>query len=79
LFLYDRYATTKREITTTRMELSQSGLEFGRYEKRRKDRETEVGTYKMRFMIVAFLNFGPSLVGKIQMLKMPPWKIVGNK
>ena len=28
--------------------------------------------YKMRFIIVVFLNFGPSLVGKLHELKIPP-------
>ena len=35
-------------------------------------REGEVDAYKMRFMIVVFLNFGPSFVGKLHVLKIPP-------
>jgi hypothetical protein len=30
----------------------------------------------MRFITVVFLNFGPSLVGKLQVLKIPPWNKV---
>jgi hypothetical protein len=65
LFLNDRYATFKltREITTTRMALIKVNWNLGGT-KRRKDRQTEVGTYKfkMRFLTVVFLNFGLSLV-----------------
>jgi len=68
LFLNDWYATLTREImtTVTRMALIKVNWNLGGSTKRRKDRHTEMSTYKMRFMTVVFLNFGPSLVGKLE-------------
>ena len=43
------------------------GNEGGKREERRGGH-----TYKMRFIIVVFLNFGPSLLGKLHVLKIPP-------
>ena len=37
-----------------------------------EEEEKKGQTYKTRFIIVVFLNFGPSLLGKHQILKMPP-------
>ena len=36
------------------------------------DPRNRADTYKMRLIVVVFVNFGPSLVGKLQVAKMPP-------
>ena len=36
-------------------------------------RGTQPAAYKTRFMIIVFLYFGPSFVGNLHVLRMPPW------
>ena len=68
LFLHDKYAMFIREPTIRMMELHTN---WG-VSKSITIQRNLVDTYNMRLIIVVLRNFGPSLVGKLQVLKIPP-------